>query len=133
MSRNSSFMAAFGQFVAAMESSGGDGDSGSTFPRSDAEDFGRGAQFIPGKVTDARRSGQKVTFITNCSPNCWYWQMPNNSRIYHFDQDTYLAIGKVNNRKESGKDAFGAINFEDGAGPCPECGNVHTGGGTVTS
>ncbi|MCR4278062.1 MAG: hypothetical protein NUV85_03570 [Candidatus Berkelbacteria bacterium] len=50
---------------------------------SDAEDLSRGARFIPEAVTDARRSGQKVNFVYDRSACCWYWEMPDGSRLYH--------------------------------------------------
>jgi hypothetical protein len=119
-------LAGFGFLVNAL---GGGGDAGASFPRSDAEDMSKGARFIPGEVTMARRAGKKVDFVTECGPNCWYWKMPDNSRIYHYDPMTYQQIGKENGRKVVQKD-FGT-SFEGGAGPCPQCGNVNTNGGTI--
>lgn len=105
----------------------GDGDSGYSFPRSDAEDLSTGARFIPGEVTLARRAGHKVNFVTECGPNCWYWHMSDGSRVYHWDPVTYEAIGKANGRKKVNRD------FKDGVGPCPDCGNINMSGGTVPS
>lgn len=105
-----------------------DGDTGASFPRSDAEDMSKGARFIPGEVTDARRAGQKVEFVTECGPNCWYWKMPDGSRRYHFDPEEQHAIGVANGRKEV-TGAFGT-HFAD-AGPCPRCGNPNTNGGMI--
>jgi len=128
---NVSEAAVFGFLANALGSSkGDDGDIGSVFPRSDAEDLSKGARFIPGEVTVARRTGQKVEFVTDCSPNCWYWKMPDNTRIYHFDPETYRQIGKANGRTLQ-KDRHGVLRFKNGPGPCPQCGNVHTSGGTV--
>jgi hypothetical protein len=107
----------------------GDGDINSPFPLSDAEDMSRGVHFIPGEVTFARRGGKKVIFVSKCGPCCWYWKMPDGTRIYHWDQNTYQAIGVANNRKtvvdEQGN------HFKNGAGPCPRCGNKNTNGETV--
>ena len=123
--------AAFGFFINAMESrSGGDGDTGCSFPRSDAEDLSRGARFIPGDVTLARRAGKKVNFLTECGPNCWYWEFPDGARIYHFDAATYRSIATANGCIEV-KDEHGGTAFEGGAGACPDCGNLHTGGDRV--
>lgn len=121
-------LAAFGFLVNAVSRrrGGGDGDRDSVFPRSDAEDLSRGARFIPGDVTLARRDGRKVNFVTNCGRCCWYWEMPDRSRIYHWERLTYEQIGRANGRKA---DEDG--NFKEGAGPCPNCGNPHTGGGTI--
>lgn len=109
-----------------------DGDIGSSFPFSDAEDFSKGARFVPGEVTTARRGGQKVRFVTECSPNCWYWEFPDAVRIYHYDPMTYHAIGKANGRKLVEND-IGTLYFEGGPGSCPSCGNVNTSGGAIKS
>lgn len=109
---------------------GGDGDIGSPFPLTDAEDLSKGAWFIPGEVTLARRAGKRVNFVTECSSNCWYWEMPDGSRIYHFDRMTYQRIGTANGRKAV-KGEYGDMRFENGPGPCPRCGNVNTSGGTI--
>ena len=128
---NMSEMAAFGFLVNALDSRrGGDGDIGASFPRTDAEDMSKGARFIPGEVTLARRASKKVNFVTECGPNCWYWEMPDGIRIYHYDPMTYHQIGTANGRKAvEGK--YGDTHFEDGPGPCPHCGNVNTSGGTI--
>lgn len=121
-------LAAFGFFVNTLDRRGSeDSDTGSFFPRSDAEDMSKGARFVPGEVTVARRAGKKINFVTECSPNCWYWEMPDGSRIYHWDPMTYCKIGTANGRKEV-KNEYGSMHFEDGAGPCPWCGNVNTNG-----
>ena len=89
-------LAGFGAMINAMDRGDGrtiDGDRGAIFPRSDSEDFSRGARFIPGAVTEARRAGMHVTFDTSCSSNCcWFWQLPDGSRNYHYDPLT----GKYN-------------------------------------
>lgn len=108
----------------------GDGDTGAMMPRSDAEDMSKGARFIPGAVTEARREGEKVEFITECGPNCWYWKMPDGSRIYHYDPMTYAAIARANG-KTAVPDGHGGTKFPSGVGPCPDCKNKHTHGGTV--
>ena len=122
--------AAFGFLANALGGSNhGDGDTNSPFPRSDAEDMSCGARFIPGEVTLARRDGKKVIFVSECGPCCWYWKMPDGTRIYHWDPNTYQAIGSVNDR-ETVVDDQGS-HFKDGAGPCPRCGNKNTNGGIV--
>lgn len=119
-------LAAFGFLVNALDSrESGDGDTGRSFPRSDAEDLSKGVRFIPGEVTMARRAGQKVNFVTECGPNCWYWGMPDGTRIYYFDRFTYNQIGAANGREMVNGE------FKDGPGPCPRCGNVNTSGGTI--
>lgn len=128
---NMSELAGLGFLHGAMEGrTGGDGDIGAGFPRTDAEDLSRGAQFIPSEVTMARQAGKKVNFVTECNPNCWYWEMPDSSRIYHFDRMTYDQIGTTNGRKVL-KEEYGTKTFEGGPGPCPECGNINTSGGTI--
>ena len=75
-------LAGLGFLINALDQSQGrtsDGDTGASFPRSDAEDMSRGARFIPGEVTMARRRGEKVQFVDECGPNCWYWMMPDGS------------------------------------------------------
>ncbi len=72
---------------------------GNLFPFSDADDMNRGAQFIPAEVTDARRMGHKIKFVTNCGPCCWYWEMPDHSRIYHFVPMTHNSIAEANGRE----------------------------------
>ncbi len=120
----------FGFLINALDKRKGvDGDTKATFPRTDAEDLSRGARFIPGEVTLARRAGKKVNFVTECGSNCWYWEMPDGSRIYHYNPFTYHQIGVANGRQEVKSD-FGS-RFEGGAGPCPRCGNQNTNGGTV--
>lgn len=125
-------LAGFGFLVNALDQRDGrtsDGDKGASFPRSDAEDISRGTRFIPGEVTIARRRGEKVQFMDECGPNCWYWLMPDDSRIYHYDSMTYDSIGTANGRKRIEEEC--GSSFENGAGPCPSCGNVNTNGGTV--
>lgn len=129
---NTNEMAAFGFLANALDSrKGGDGDTGASFPRTDAEDMSKGARFIPDQVTLARRAGKKVNFVTECGPNCWHWKMPDGTRIYHFDRIAYERIGAANGRKAVQGDLV--MLFEDGAGPCPHCGNPHTSGGTIKS
>ena len=124
-------MAGFGFLANALEGRrGGDGDTGASFPRTDAEDMSKGARFIPGEVTLARRAGKKVNFVTKCGPNCWYWEMPDGTRIYHCDPMTYHSIGTANGRKAV-ESEYGRPHFEDGPGSCSHCGNVNTSGGTI--
>jgi hypothetical protein len=121
-------MTGFGALINVMY---GGGDVGQSFPQSDADDSASGALFIPREVTLARRHGEKVTFVTNCSRNCWFWEMPNGSRIYHFDSMTYDRIGTENGHTKI-KNGY-VSSFENGAGPCPQCGNPNTSGGTVAA
>ena len=124
-------IAAFGLLANALDSrKGGDGDIEASFPRTDAKDMSKGARFIPDEVTLARRDGKKVDFVTECGPNCWYWEMPDGTRIYHYDPITYRQIGTANGRKAV-KDKYGDTHFENGPGPCPQCGNVNTSGETI--
>lgn len=112
-------MAVFGALV------GGTPGGRNTFPPADTEDFAQGVRFIPGEVTEARRRGQEVRFVHDCvSKNCWYWQMPDGSRIYYFEQRNYEAIAIANGRWN------GEGEFSGDAGPCPYCGNTHLSGGT---
>jgi len=128
---NMNDMATFGFLINALDSRrGGDGDIGASFPRTDAEDMSKGARFIPGEVTLARRAGKKVNFVTECGPNCWYWEMHDGTRIYHYDPMTYDQIGTANGRKAV-EDKYCDTHFEDGPGPCPRCGNANTSGGTI--
>jgi len=115
-------MAAFGLLVNAMS---GGGDHNAAFPRSDAEDMSCGARFIPGEVTLARRAGQTVRFISSCASCCWYWEMPDGSRIYHFEGYVHDEIGRHNHGE-------GWSRTSTWAGPCPHCGNPFTRGGRVT-
>jgi hypothetical protein len=104
--------AIFGTLINAFD---GGGDVGKSFPQSDAEDLGRGARFIPGEVTMARRAGKEISFVTSCQASscCWYWQMPDGSRIYHFERYQFERL----------RDEHGSV--------CPECGNAHICGGTI--
>jgi len=104
-------LAISGTLISAL---GGGGDRGQSVPSSDAEDFGRGVQFVPAEVTWARREGKIVHFDTSCqtSKTCWFWQMPDGERIYYFDRGDFENI----------RDNHG--------GTCPTCGNTHIGGGS---
>lgn len=105
-------MGAFGMLANAL---GGGGDKGASFPRSDAEDFSRGVKFVPGEVTVARRAGETVEFHTPCQSStcCWYWQMPDGTRIYHFERHHFERIRDKHD------------------GVCPDCGNENTAGGII--
>lgn len=122
---------ALGFLVNAMDpmSRLGDGDHGCSFPRSDAEDMSRGARFIPGEVTLARREGRHVKFVSDCGPCCWYWLMPDGARRYHYDPGEHDAIGRANKRVRV--QTKNGLLFDGGAGPCPTCKNPNTNGGTV--
>ena len=100
-------LTAFGFLANAI---GGGGDKGQSFPQSDAEDLSKGLRFIPGEVTLARRRGERVPFVQNCSnPCCWYWQFPVGGRHYYWERSAWEQI------KDEGK--------------CPLCGNTHINGG----
>lgn len=104
-------------------------DIGQAFPASDMADLERGARFIPGEVTLGRRRGEKIIFITDCGLNCWYWLLPDGSRVYHYDPLTYDRIGEANGRRL----VTGKYNryYKNGPGPCPHCGNPYTSGGRI--
>lgn len=120
-------MAIFGFLANAFDSHRSpDGDREASFPRSDAEDFSRGVRFVPGEVTLARRRGERVNFVSNCTPVCWYWEMTDGTRIYHWDRYTFEKIARMN-----GKTWPEDEKFSGNAGSCPSCGNPNTNGGTV--
>jgi hypothetical protein len=62
----------------------GGGDRGSPFPQSDADDLGRGARYIPGEVTLARRDGRTVRFEQpdDSDPKTWFWLFDDDTRIH---------------------------------------------------
>jgi hypothetical protein len=105
----------------------GGGDKGRTFPYSDAEDLSRGLRFIPGEVTEARRAGQRVAFVDQHCHHacCWYWQFEYGDRIGYYDPADYRLIASQNGNEP---DEQGRLI----AGPCPDCGNIHTRGGHVS-
>lgn len=115
-------LAMFGFLANAMKTRGMGGDRDASFPRSDAEDLSRGCRFVPGEVTMARRRGERVQFVGSCWMCCWYWQMPDGSRIYHFERSTYEDIKRANK-----------VTGEGDAGSCPKCGNPHTSGGHIAA
>lgn len=120
-----------GDFGALVNMMSGGGDRGNIFPQSDADEMRNGARFIPGQVTEARRRGETVTFTQECGKCCWFWELPDGTRIYHWDPVTYADIGVQNHGGE-----WAAATNDDGdyggpAGPCPNCGNEHTHGGSV--
>lgn len=101
-------LAAFGFIANAL---GGGGDTGQTFPQSDAEDFSRGLRFVPGEVTLARRRGEKVAFYQSCQNCCcWYWQFQDGSRTYYWERTHYENYGTEK---------------------CMLCGNNHVKGGHI--
>lgn len=120
-----------GDFGALVNALSGGGDRGNIFPQSDSDELRQGARFIPGGVTDARRRGETVTFTQNCGPCCWYWEFPDGTRTYHYDPITFREIGVQNNGAEWAKSESTSSGFDGPAGPCPNCGNEHTHGGTV--
>ena len=121
----STLMGGFGALANAFGSNRG-GDVGSSFPQSDADDFSHGVRFVPGEVTLARRAGKKVTFVQRCQNSCcWYWQMPDGTKIYHWDRYYFEQIAQANGHKWEGNE------FNGNAGACPQCGNVNTSGGTI--
>ncbi len=74
-------LSTFGFLINALDGrKGADGDTRASFPHTDAEDLSRGARYIQQEVTLARRAGKKVNFVTECGPNCWYWEMPDGRR-----------------------------------------------------
>jgi len=96
---------------ALLNAMGGGGDAGNVFPASDADDLGKGAQFIPGEVTQARRRGERVAFVQACGNQCcWNWQFASGKRTFHWYRPDYEALN---------------------GGPCTECGNTHTKGGSL--
>lgn len=97
------------------------------FPPADAQDLSRGARYIPGAVTVARREGKRVAFVQQCANQCcWYWQFPNGDRIYHWNRGDFHCIAIANKRW----DGSGG-EFSGDAGPCPDCGNTFTRGQSV--
>lgn len=108
-------LACFGFLGNALDGRSGlspDGNTGTSFPRSDAEDLSRGLRFIPGEVTLARRRGENVEFVQTCgNPCCWYWKFQDNSRTYYWERGAYVANGKDK--------------------PCLLCQNPHTKGGHI--
>lgn len=110
----------FGQLVNAI---GGGGNKGQSSPQSDADDLGKGLRFIPGEVTLARRRGESVQFVQECTqPCCWYWRFSDNSRTYYWERLSFEAMAVEN----------GVLDIEtDGAGKCSRCGNTHTSGGHI--
>jgi len=117
---DSDMMGAFGSLVNGLS-----GGRGGLFPASDADDFTAGARFIPGEVTVARREGQTVRFVQECSLCCWYWEFKDGSRSYHYDRPTFERIARANHG-DSWSSGEGSKTL---AGPCPDCGNEHTNGG----
>ena len=81
----------------------------------DAVDRSRGVGYIPTVVKDTRLGGYIVIFYSACeySKSCWYWQMPDGSRVYYRD---YYWSNKVKTWHN---------------GKCPVCGNTNLDGGIV--
>lgn len=95
-------------------------NKGALFPMDDGTDFAKGVRFVPGEVTIARRRGERVVLVQDCrNPCCWFWRMPDGSRIYHWDPSAYERMAETNGSKMNDP------------GPCLECQNTHVFGGTV--
>ena len=75
----SAFMAVFGAMANGLGPNAG-GDRGQAFPASDAEDFAKGARYIPGEVTLARRDGKRVIY----DPAEQTWTMPDGKKIAEY-------------------------------------------------
>ena len=73
-------------------------------------------RFVPDAVERARLLGQKVSLHATCATSvcCWYWEMPDGQRIYHYERAS----------SEKLRDQY--------KGVCPECGNTHITGGLRT-
>jgi hypothetical protein len=96
-------------------------------PAADIEDYATGVVTqVPRSVTEYRRRGVVIPLIKECTPNCWYWELPHGSRYYNFHAATYEEIGRANNPDWTRRG-------RKLAGPCPRCGNPHTNGGLVTA
>jgi len=68
----------FGLLINVMS---GGGNKGNIFPEDDAIDLRNGANYIPYKVTDARRLSKVVVFVQTGKKKDWYWQMPDGTKI----------------------------------------------------
>jgi len=68
------FLAAFMGLASAM---GGGGNEGNAVPIDDALDFQKGARYIPGEVTMARRKGEHVVFC----PEDHKWRMEDGTWV----------------------------------------------------
>lgn len=64
-------------FLAAACLLGGGGNENNFVPIDDVQDFQKGARYIPGEVTLARRQGRRVVF----HPDQKKWMMPDGSWI----------------------------------------------------
>ena len=74
-------LTAFGFLVNAFGRGSGGLSGADVFPEADADDLSRGATYIPYRVTEARRRGEEVEFVTTeVHP---YWKMTGGKRIYH--------------------------------------------------
>lgn len=97
------------------------------YPSADSDDQAKGARFIPGEVTVARRNGKQIRFVQACAhPCCWYWEFPNGDRAYHFESYDHTLIAMANNFERNAEG-----NYPGDCGPCPSCGNVHVRGGYI--
>ncbi len=112
-----------------------DGDYGHAVPFSDAEDFGRGARFIPSEVTLARRQGGRVNFVCQChsSKCCWYWEFLTPYRLVSGPKGQQTTIYEPGSRiYHYSRDDEGWIRHESQENPprCPACGNTVISGGS---
>jgi len=98
------------------------GDPRNPKPSSDISDLSSGARYIPDEVTLARKEGKDVQFINLCGQCCWYWKMPDGSKIYHWYEPEYQRIAERNGKSLPTEEVL----------PCPICGNIHTKGEKVT-
>lgn len=49
----------------------------------DQADLKKGAQYVPGEVSGARKRGVVVTFHQSGATGAWFWRFPDGKRIYH--------------------------------------------------
>ena len=124
-------MAIFGLLANALGPlSDSNGDVGTSFPRSDAKDFSCGARFIPGEVTLARRAGEKVEFNQACNNHCcWYWELEDGTRIYHWDRSYFNADWVNGLELNEAKEEY--VVKEGETAHCQFCKSVNIFGGVV--
>ncbi len=92
-----------------------------------ALDFERGASFVPDDVMELRKQSIQVPFIKECDSSCcWYWELPDGSRIYHWKAVQYNEIARAHGHEFTGC-------FPGDAGSCILCGNENTKGGLISA
>ncbi len=92
-----------------------------------ALDFERGANFVPNEVMELRKQSIQVPFVKECDSSCcWYWELPDGSRIYHWRAAQYNEIARSNGNEFTGC-------FSGDAGACSLCGNENTKGGLISA